>query len=352
MVSSVNTLHCSRWCQCLDQRDRIFATNSLTSKHSLRVVPDYDRPIEEVYTEFSARNLHHDDGKINLLSYHSKPNNLDNLASWVVDWTTPKRTAQELRGRASLDWDPPGREIEYGILHVYAVAGASIFGLAETDQFTDSALTEPKRGPKLGQMLRTFVSAAKRTGCIAHDNEEIVYALHRVLLAGEYAEAVSPPRPDYPSLRTGQRFLERMLNPEPDGEKPSVNDSVTILATIKERCQGRKLCITSNGAFGLVPSYAEPGDQIAVVLGCNNAIVLRDKGPDYELVGDAWLDGFMDGEALLGPVPPRYQVLNDRQHPMVLRPLFLDLETREITLQDPRKLIPRAPPKVVRIRIV
>jgi hypothetical protein len=61
---------------------------------------------------------------------------------------------------------------------------------------------------------------------------------------------------------------------------------------------------TSRTLVGLVPRKAEPGDQVCILYGCSVPVVLRRvDGGFWELVGEAYVDGFMDGEAftLLGP---------------------------------------------------
>ncbi|KAJ2893344.1 Heterokaryon incompatibility protein 6 like [Zalerion maritima] len=55
---------------------------------------------------------------------------------------------------------------------------------------------------------------------------------------------------------------------------------------------------TRKGYVGMVPMDSQPGDIVAVLLGCPAPVVLRPKKNVYELVGEAYFHGFMDGEAL------------------------------------------------------
>lgn len=60
--------------------------------------------------------------------------------------------------------------------------------------------------------------------------------------------------------------------------------------------------MTRDGAPGLAPMAATPGDVVSVLLGCNIAMILRPtKTGYYEVIGEAYCDSFIDGEALLGP---------------------------------------------------
>jgi hypothetical protein len=66
-------------------------------------------------------------------------------------------------------------------------------------------------------------------------------------------------------------------------------------------CGGRKFSITEKGHFGLVPGNAEVGDKIFVPLGSSVPFVIREKeGQEstFELVGDAYVHGIMDGEEM------------------------------------------------------
>jgi hypothetical protein len=56
--------------------------------------------------------------------------------------------------------------------------------------------------------------------------------------------------------------------------------------------------------IGLAPQYAKSGDNICILYGCSVPVVLRkrsgDDGKDsyWELIGDAYVYNFMDGEGI------------------------------------------------------
>jgi hypothetical protein len=49
------------------------------------------------------------------------------------------------------------------------------------------------------------------------------------------------------------------------------------------------------GSTGVVP---KEGDRIYVALGCSYPFLVRSDGDLHTLVGECYVDGFMDGEAL------------------------------------------------------
>ena len=77
-------------------------------------------------------------------------------------------------------------------------------------------------------------------------------------------------------------------------------------------CRGRCLFYTASGHVGLGPGEMGAGDIICVFGGAVMPVVMRQKGESFGVVGDCYLDGVMDGEAvgvmekggcLRGPVP-------------------------------------------------
>ena len=62
-----------------------------------------------------------------------------------------------------------------------------------------------------------------------------------------------------------------------------------------------RFVLTSRGYFGWVPEEAEPGDTICIVFGVRTPLVLREvEGGKHILIGEAYIDGIMGGEAVHG----------------------------------------------------
>lgn len=62
------------------------------------------------------------------------------------------------------------------------------------------------------------------------------------------------------------------------------------------------MMVTSTGFVGLAPHGTREGDVVFVVRGIDVPLVLRANGDDeasYELVGEGYVQGVMEGEALL-----------------------------------------------------
>ena len=78
------------------------------------------------------------------------------------------------------------------------------------------------------------------------------------------------------------------------------NESVFVYAWFQAASQ-RVFCSTKQGRIGLVPCTTQTGDLVAVIMGADVPFVLRLSGVGtYELVGDCYIHGVMNGEALQG----------------------------------------------------
>lgn len=58
----------------------------------------------------------------------------------------------------------------------------------------------------------------------------------------------------------------------------------------------RRPFISTRGYFGLTPCHSELGDIICILYGCVVPLVLRRNGVGYQLIGEAYVHGIMDGE--------------------------------------------------------
>jgi hypothetical protein len=60
----------------------------------------------------------------------------------------------------------------------------------------------------------------------------------------------------------------------------------------------RRLMTTTNGYLRLSPVKAEKGDIICILLRSSRPIILRPSGERYLIVGDCYVQGIMEGEAM------------------------------------------------------
>ncbi|KAF2678005.1 hypothetical protein K458DRAFT_377328 [Lentithecium fluviatile CBS 122367] len=98
-------------------------------------------------------------------------------------------------------------------------------------------------------------------------------------------------------------------NADLDTQKtPSSNIMAKFLTRVKSVVFNRQFFAGGSPErplFGLAPKRAEKGDLVCVLAGCTVPVILRKrKGPDgschFELIGEAYVHGNMDGEAMSG----------------------------------------------------
>jgi hypothetical protein len=61
---------------------------------------------------------------------------------------------------------------------------------------------------------------------------------------------------------------------------------------------GKKLVTTKNGYLGLGVNAIKPGDKIFILLGSKSPVALRPSPDGYKVVGEMYLEGVMNGEAM------------------------------------------------------
>ena len=76
------------------------------------------------------------------------------------------------------------------------------------------------------------------------------------------------------------------------------NDDAAFYAALVSAAAGRRFCVTACGSIGLVPEETALGDVVCLLLGGAMPFIMRWTGECWALVGEAYIHGIMDGEAL------------------------------------------------------
>ncbi|KAK0649336.1 heterokaryon incompatibility protein-domain-containing protein [Cercophora newfieldiana] len=145
---------------------------------------------------------------------------------------------------------------------------------------------------------------SKEPPLYAPTGETLLEAIFRTIIKG-------PPYPlpakEIASLRQGFLTYVRSSSEESDDDSSADRDAFRNAA---EDIDGRPLCVTRNGYFGLAPRDARLGDEVAVLYGGFVPFVLRPTprpggggGGEsvYTVVGNGYFHGLMHGEALRLP---------------------------------------------------
>jgi hypothetical protein len=90
-----------------------------------------------------------------------------------------------------------------------------------------------------------------------------------------------------------RRFLREKIRQRPAREPPVANDASLIKYAL-----GRRFFVSEEGKFGLAPPNARKGDHITVFHGAETPFILRKSGSTFQIVGESYVYGLMNGEAI------------------------------------------------------
>jgi hypothetical protein len=121
-----------------------------------------------------------------------------------------------------------------------------------------------------------------------HDNY-VVDAYTQTLLCGRKSNRE----------RMSKEDLKIVMNPGKATGPKKVEMLTTACNAFEAGIRKRSIAITRNGYIGAVPQNTQPGDFLCVLFGCSVPVVLRRRGQEYLFIGESYLHGFMDAEALV-----------------------------------------------------
>jgi hypothetical protein len=304
-----------------DPRDKIYAFLGLSR---FDIEANYETTTTvDLYVRFAGQYLlkalsdTHIDGKksrkaMNLISSAGRANQQEQLPSWVPDWNMPLQTRPIVPHPLPSTDHVPGyyaggsalSQIEllsgnrlclsaklYDSVAIAGTARLKIGGSMSRKQFQatmDEWMTEamgiysqagpwyPTGEPKGEVFKRTLIANHDRAGRLASmDTVQRCFNGWSIL-----------------SQRRGYLPLF-------DKERFTGDEWLYFHATMAAR--GRVLMLTCGGYMGLVPCGTVTGDTIGILLGGEAPVVLRPAGCSlyglqYELIGEAYVHGWMDGE--------------------------------------------------------
>lgn len=311
-----------------DIRDHVFALLGhplATMGEDTIVHADYERHVDDIYLDVSAKLIQHVDPALPLSVAgdmgNRKPRDLGSEhPSWVVRWELSLETSS--LGRPGHWYTAGGSSTRPDIkidmskrtLTIPAILFDEVTWLSDamlkTDIDIDKLLADSSRVPAIdsvwdglpekpcaypnGQARRdafTLTLVSGRYKGVLHAEDDI--DLHRsiALAYSKYLE----------SMRNGRLPLEaddgmqNLGDPQLRAAARDYEDEYTWTA------HDRRFIVTTKGLYGLGPQLVRKGDVIVIFPGIIVPYVLRYTGKDrqYKLVGTCYLHGIMRGEALV-----------------------------------------------------
>jgi hypothetical protein len=323
-ISSLLAYYRSR--RCTDPRDKVYGLLGLAeSEETNIIIPDYSSPISTIYEQTTLKLIEHSKSLQIFSHISARSMKIDEIAttglpSWVPNWTSEGSHQQFVALSNRLD-DIEDYKVSGGSsAHVKVVAKGKI-ALRGILLGSCGRLSEPNDSKRAYHFdvfkgWRDLVAKKLRllypnTICTSYSD-----AYWQTLCASKVIPVTTS---DHDSMRTSDDSIERFwhdswwslyqesLHDADLGGEQQHNYEVRKLERIKFRqsiaaaTTMRRLFISrEDELLGLAPMDAQVGDMIALLEGGNVPYILRPKigtGNEWEMIGDAYVHGIMDGEA-------------------------------------------------------
>ncbi|KAE8443919.1 hypothetical protein EG329_001229 [Mollisiaceae sp. DMI_Dod_QoI] len=207
----------------------------------------------------------------------------------------------------------------------------------DTADFSKSAPSEDKAKVEVTNLTKMKIRIGDNFGpeSSATSKPDIQHEI--VVQHSEVSNSNISPDSTFPQIRdTEQAPLLSLNEITLNGLSPKELETFDY---VFKNCAHRSLFKSNLGHIGLAPAEAKPGDIITALLGCPSAMILRHMphSDQYKIVGEAFCQGTVYGEALLGPLPQfiepiSYYDENTRREGWV----FFDQDTKSPLEDDPR----------------
>lgn len=297
-----------RYFQATDPRDRVFALLSFAADATaFGLRPDYQKSCQEVYLETTAALVRN--GLFEILSLCDVHKGFSELPSWVPDFT-------RISYRAPLQQRAMDRE---------AVPVATVlqpnFSASGNNHNTTASYVHTQVSSVSLLLHARLVDEVKRVGTAWEPQafRRWLQELSEFSLPGsdsiesDHLRAIWRTAVADQEIRQGNekpRLSERVLKKVHDSlrcldlsaAEPQEFVSLGLgdyFYQLQDIAYGRRPFCASNGYFGIGPCEMEPGDLLYIFVGASVPYVLRrDTQGRLRFIGEAYVHGIMDGEAM------------------------------------------------------
>jgi hypothetical protein len=314
-LTLLDNLERHRLWKATKQRDKVFALIGISSDCQpgpVVVNIDYESSIASVYKQTAVAILPHSNGLrlLNLASTRSFPafNTSENtdIPSWVPDWRDGLPSSQfESITRIDIlsDFGGPtnkfkacgdsapsiGFTADYNNLHVRGLF------LDELLIVGDHALEVP------GESQQTVVGLAPIMAEIVLEWEKLLKHIEGDMYYGgeslqkAFRQTICCGSPLLEDIETTEEIMA-LLDMSGLPKNTSLMNKEHLFKAVSSYWI-RRFAIASKGWFVLAPLTARKGDRCVIISGGNTPFIVREKGQNWELIGECYIRGAMQGEA-------------------------------------------------------
>lgn len=299
-------------------RDGIFAYLGIWKPNDFE--PDYGKHIERIFQDF-IMHIAQETKSLEFLGSVAMDcehifTQLSSLPSWVPDWTARVQEPSTVWLYFSADYGE-SRTRRWNAcrsrkhFHSVPIIGSQMIVRGKIfDQ--GEAVSDKRISEYITDRGFQHITTTKRRAC------SLLHGLMRLdILNAIWGLIITPDRPNEARRRDPFGRKLQALSPKEvldhldnrwhiqDGYRahpgtPMWDKDAMVESLLKTVCC-RRLMATTGGRIAWVRSCCEEGDVVAIIHGCSVPMVLRktdEPGCTYEVVGDCYIDGMMDGEAV------------------------------------------------------
>ncbi|KAK0105888.1 hypothetical protein ONS95_004400 [Cadophora gregata] len=325
-----------------DPKDKVYALIGVSDSINTFGIIDYSQSVREVYTH-TAHHIITTSNRLDVICVSQHDLNQYSLPSWVPDWTRrPLNSGATVIGlhhhqppfTASGSTLANAQFLSHG--YVLKVSGFVLDTIDTVGMTYKRTLQRPPSdvAPALNvfhDWWNIFVSSHSNSvasqavfgrtiscGNWEHDDENLyarkldaIFALSDEVLEGSDMLRLDPPSRSSTGSGMGISQLSGStlsLAPSEEEDPFIANEDeeeklrLSAILSAGLMMNQRRLFISQGNLVGLAPASAEAGDMVCILLGCKYPVVLRrnkDRG-GYLCIGEAYVDGYMYGEAMRG----------------------------------------------------
>ncbi|KAE9367399.1 heterokaryon incompatibility protein-like protein, partial [Stipitochalara longipes BDJ] len=329
------------------QRDKIYGLLGLASDtEKLDIIPNYRNmhsslETADILTDVTSRLLRL--GYIDILAWCQWPKSIKHLPTWVPDFVAINEPCSQTKAEkifsASGDSQLVWTELPEKRFSIRGTKIDEIRGLGNpwtpdvlVDPFSISTSDRLRMNSQLYGYLRSiflFSDFAKSEykGLVTITPDQWKEAAWRVPCGDQLWLDNTRKRANdtgfdaYSTLVTEMSFFQSIISHNLNPEQPNMIPEVSFDEQMAEyprlsgseerrryrvaldRQHNRRPFISLQGYIGLVPTHAKEGDILVILFGAVQPFLLRKVEKQYELVGEAYVYGIMDGE-FLKTTPP------------------------------------------------
>jgi hypothetical protein len=322
-----------------DQRDKIYGLLGLAAETASSstvpdaLMPDYTISVQQAYTNATRYFLEHDGslailtrtrGTPDSISRGRRQHELGDWPSWLPDWSDFAVHDRELRKSFSwIHYSEADRPARLGFPKQYRSSGNLPLKL----HFTSDPTMLRLEGSKV-DIVAEVLQLSSATTFAEHFNSSFDSCMSRIIdialpliqhtsfeswtasiikatTADQYALSG---RTSEQGLKDGYAYLYELLSKTQPlfyeellewlRRVVAGGDSTQFAALARNFCYARSFLITKSERMGIGPSDSRVDDSIAVIPGGGVPYLLRPDGEAWTFVGEAYLNGIMDGEVV------------------------------------------------------